>query len=89
VAVALVPASDSTPTTPCFTLTVQALHADGSANAANVYVGGSTVTSTTGYLMQPGDIFTFPPCTVNAYDLKDIYVNGTSGDGLRFMYSRF
>lgn len=88
-AVALVPVSNNTPTTPAFTLTVQALHADGAANSGNIYLGGPTITSSTGLLLQPGDFFTFPPNNVNCYDLKDIYINGTSGDGVRFIYSRF
>lgn len=74
---------------PCFTLTVQAVQPDGDANSDEIYIGGSTVSSTSGLKLQPGDVYTFPPQETNSYNVEDIWIDAaTSGDGVVFIYSR-
>lgn len=54
-------------------------------NSTTVYLGSSTVTAdetaTGGLQLAPGAIIAFP---VN--DLHTVYVNGTAGDGVSFMF---
>lgn len=72
---------------PFFTLTVQAVKSDGD-NTGNIYLGGRDVSSSAGLILAPGDFFTFPPMETNAYNLEDIWIDGsTSGDELKFIYS--
>lgn len=57
-----------------------------SANSGTIYIGTSTVTNnetagTGGLQMDPGDIIVF-----TSTDLGTIYINGTAGDGVSFMY---
>lgn len=57
------------------------------ANSADVYVGGSTVDNSAvrdtgvGLPLAAGEKFTFP-----VDNIGDLYVNGTAGDGVRFVY---
>lgn len=55
---------------------VQAL----AANGANVVVGGSSVTTGTGFQLQAGQATSL---AIN--DLSSVYVNGTAGDGVCFI----
>lgn len=62
-----------------------------SSNAGTIYVGKSTVTNTqsaagarsttAGLQLEPGDMIVFPATNLNA-----IYINGTSGDGVSYVY---
>jgi len=62
-----------------------------STNSGIVYVGTSAVTNTqpgagsrsttAGFQLDPGDVITFPATNLNA-----IYINGTSGDGVAYLY---
>lgn len=52
------------------------------ANAGNVYVGGSGVTTANGYELQPGQA-----TSIAIDDLSKMFVNGTAGDGVCFMGS--
>lgn len=57
-----------------------------SANAGTVYIGTSTVTNnetaaTGGLQLDPGDMIVF-----TATDLATVYVNGSAGDGVSFLY---
>lgn len=53
------------------------------ANGAGIYVGGSGVTSSNGYLLDPGD--TLPLVLGPTGDLHDWYAIGTSSDKLSFI----
>lgn len=74
---------------PAFTITIQALRPDGNDNTGNIYLGGATVSPTSGLILALGDFFTFPPQETNAYNMNDIWIDAAnSGDGVRFIYSR-
>ena len=60
-------------------------------NTAQVAIGASNVTLTTGHLLDPGETFTYQRNTelTNRYELKpsDLYVAGTSGDVVSWLGS--
>lgn len=60
-------------------------------NTAATYVGGPTVSPTSGYeLAGPGDWIPFRPIgDLNAYDLSQIFVDAVvNGEGVKFIYQR-
>src|SRR5574341_551445 len=72
---------------PCYTLTVQAVQPDGDANAGNVFIGGTTVSSTSGLQLTPGVFHTFPPQETNARNVRDVWIDAAqAGDGVKFIY---
>ncbi len=73
---------------PCFTLTVKAIKASNVDNSGVIYLGGSDVSATSGIPLQPGDFFTFPAQETNSYCVEDIWINGTSEDGVAYIFSR-
>ena len=58
-------------------------------NSGNIYIGGSTVSSTSGAIMGQGDAFvTWPMVAFNAYDLNQIYIDSDNdGEGVQFVYT--
>ena len=72
---------------PCYTLTVQAVKPSGSANTGNVFIGGETVSSTSGLQLTPGTIYIFPAQETNARDVRTVWIDAaTSDDGVKFIY---
>ena len=69
-----------------FTVTVQAKK----TNTKSIWVGGKTVAAGRGFeLPGPGDSYTFPPQSMNTYDLTVIYIDSEAdGEGVTFVYSR-
>lgn len=59
------------------------------ANTGSIYLGGVTVSATSGVVMQSGDSFViWPSVGFNAYDLSKIYIDAAnSSDGVQFMYT--
>ncbi len=61
------------------------------ANTGIIYIGGSTVTSTSGVAMGVGnsDVL-WPSAGSNMYDLSTIYIDASvSGEGIQFIYTSF
>lgn len=58
---------------------VQAL----SDNSGSVYVGNSSVTTSSGFELQAGQA-----TSIGVYKLSEVYVNGTAGDGVCYIASR-
>jgi hypothetical protein len=61
-----------------------------STNVGNVAIGPSGVTTSTGYLLEPGDEFSFGSIIAAGhpvYDLRpdELYVVGTSGDKVTWL----
>jgi len=58
------------------------------ANTNAVYIGGSTVSATSGLSMLVGDsAVTWPVSDINGYDLYEIWIDGaTNGNGVQFIY---
>ena len=58
-------------------------------NTGNVYVGGSTVSSTSGVELEPGASLTFGNIQKNEwFNLNEIYIDAaTSSDGVKFTYT--
>jgi hypothetical protein len=51
-------------------------------NSANILIGNSTITDSTGFVLKPGDgISLSEPHVV----LSDIYIRGTMGDGITWL----
>lgn len=62
-------------------ITVRAL----SGNTGDIYLGSSTVSSTDGFPLSPGEVITVP-----AGDLNDYYIDAeTSGDKIRYIAINF
>lgn len=70
--------------------TIKAIKTSGSANTGNIYVGGSSVTASTGYPLTPGQTVTLEPFAGQTYiDLSTVYVNaGTNLDEVKVIYGR-
>jgi len=58
------------------------------ANQGGVYLGGKTVSATSGVVVLPGDAYvTWPVADIAMYDLGEMWVDAAnSGDGLQFIY---
>lgn len=59
------------------------------ANTNPVFIGGSTVSATSGYILTNGNnSVTFPPVAdLNGYDLSKIFIDATTnGEGVQFTY---
>ena len=64
------------------------LTAAAGTNAGKIYVGDSTISTTTGVYLNAGDSFLAPPISnIAAYDLSTVwFVCGTNTDSLTFTY---
>ena len=78
----------STTSQECTLIKIKAIKASGAANGAIVYIGGPTVTAATGYPLAVGAEATFDTNPTNAYNLMDFWVNGTTTDGVVWLYVR-
>lgn len=60
----------------------------GSSNSGSIYIGGSTVSSTSGLSMLVGDsVVSWPVADINMYDLHEIWFDGSStNDTVQFVY---
>ena len=58
------------------------------ANQGNVYLGGKTVSATSGVVIMVGDAYvTWPVADIAMYDLREMWIDAAnSGDGLQFIY---
>ena len=70
--------------TPAAWITFQA----GASNTGAIYLGGNTVSSTSGVSMLTGDaIVTWPVGDINMYDLREIWFDGaTTNNTVQFIY---
>ena len=84
--VPLLPASTDHKIRLAFGLSVQN---QKSGNTGACYVGGNTVSSSSGIeMVTPGDTYTFPTQNANVYDLSTIFVDAaTNGNVVKFVYS--
>jgi len=66
-----------------FWLTIQA----DPSNTGNVYLGGDSVSSSSGIQLAPGDSHHFPPISrYYVYNLKNIWVDvGEDGEGVKYI----
>jgi hypothetical protein len=56
-------------------------------NTGNIFVGDSTVASTNGLILTPGDIIVIDPEEENELNLSDVYVDAaTNADKVRVAY---
>ncbi len=58
------------------------------ANTGTIFIGGPTVSATSGIEVAKGTSYTFPPLPLGmTYDLNLIYADAaTSGDDIKFVY---
>lgn len=56
-------------------------------NGANVNIGFASGAGLQPIVIQPGEIFTITAPPNQSYDLNDLYVDGTTNDGLVYIYS--
>jgi virulence-associated protein VapD len=58
------------------------------ANQGSVYLGGKTVSATSGVVITTGDAYvTWPVADVAMYDLREMWIDAAnSGDGLQYIY---
>jgi hypothetical protein len=73
---------------PCTAFTIKA----PLSNLAGVFIGPASVTSSTGYQLDPGDVFQYERLSQNgqpSYELKpsDFFVAGNSGDRVTWLAS--
>jgi len=67
---------------PAFWLTVVAKD----TNAGKIFIGGNSVSSSSGIYLEPGDSHTFPPGKFNYLDLQHLYADtANNGDDLYYV----
>ncbi len=83
-----VPVQLSSTDMPFETGRLKAIKASGSANSAIIYIGGPTVSATTGYPLAIGGEFPLETMETNAHNLLDIWIVGAATDGVVYFVSR-
>lgn len=72
---------------PCTQIKIKAGKASGATNTGVVYVGGSSVSATTGYPLTTGQTLEIGPVETDSLNLMDVWIDAaTNADGVLYLY---